>query len=81
MSVKLPTKTTVDRMTDNAAIQFDLEIVCDPFMSNTVVLTSQTGGQMYNQNGETVSTIDMAKGDSIMFRYYAGRWTIINRYN
>lgn len=81
MSVKLPTKTTVDRMTDNAAIQFDLEIVCDPFMSNTVVLTSQTGGQMYNQNGETVSTIDMAKGDSIMFRYYAGRWTIINLYN
>lgn len=81
MSVKLPTKTTVDRMTGNAAIQFDLEIVCDPFMSNTVVLTSQTGGQMYNQNGETVSTIDMAKGDSIMFRYYAGRWTIINRYN
>lgn len=81
MSVKLPTKTTVDRMTGNAAIQFDLEIVCDPFMSNTVVLTSQTGGQMYNQNGETVSTIDMVKGDSIMFRYYAGRWTIINRYN
>lgn len=80
MSVKLPTKTTVDQMTGNAAIQFDLEIVCDPFMSNTVVLTSQTGGQMYNQNGETVSTIDMAKGDSIMFRYYAGRWTIINRY-
>jgi len=81
MSVKLPTKTTVDKMTGNAAIQFDLEIVCDPFMSNIVVLTSQTGGQMYNQNGETVSTIDMAKGDSIMFRYYAGRWTIINRYN
>lgn len=81
MSVKLPTKTTVDQMTGNAAIQFDLEIVCDPFMSNTVVLTSQTGGQMYNQNGETVSTIDMAKGNSIMFRYYAGRWTIINRYN
>ena len=81
MSVKLPTKTTVDQMTGNAAIQFDLEIVCDPFMSNTVVLTSQTGGQMYNQNGETVSTIDMAKGDSIMFRYYAGRWTIINLYN
>lgn len=81
ISVKLPTKTRVDRITDNAAIQFDLEIVCDPFMSNTVVLTSQTGGQMYNQNGETVSTIDMAKGDSIMFRYYAGRWTIINRYN
>lgn len=81
MSVKLPTKTKVDKMTGNAAIQFDLEIVCDPFMSNTVVLTSQTGGQMYNQNGETVSTIDMAKGDSIMFRYYAGRWTIINLYN
>lgn len=81
MSVKLPTKTTVDQITGNAAIQFDLEIVCDPFMSNIVVLTSQTGGQMYNQNGETVSTIDMAKGDSIMFRYYAGRWTIINLYN
>lgn len=81
LTVRLPTKTMVDKLTSNAAIQFDLEIVCDPFMSNTVVLTSQTGGQMYNQNGGTVSTIDMAKGDSIMFRYYAGRWTIINRYN
>lgn len=81
LTVRLPTKTMVDKLTSNAAIQFDLEIVCDPFMPNTVVLTSQTGGQMYNQNGGTVSTIDMAKGDSILFRYYAGRWTIINRYN
>lgn len=79
LPVRMPTKTTVDRMTDNAAIQFDLEIVCDPFMSNTVVLTSQSGGQMYNQNGGTVSTIDMAKGDSIRLRYYAGRWTVIAR--
>lgn len=81
LAVRLPTKTMVDRLTSNAAVQFDVEIVCDPFMPNTVVLTSQIGGQMYNQNGGTVATLDMAKGDSITLRYYAGRWTIIGRYN
>lgn len=80
LTVRIPTKTMVDKLTSNAAVIFDIEIVCDPFMPNTVVLTSQTGGQMYNQNGGTISTIDMAKGDSIRLRYYAGRWTVISRY-
>lgn len=80
LKVRMPTKTMVDRYTDNAAVQFDLEIVCDPFMRNTIVLESQTDGQMYNQNGDTIATIDMAKGDSIRLRYYAGRWTVIARY-
>lgn len=70
----------VDRYTGSAAVQFDIEIVCDPFMPNTIVLESQSGGQMYNQNGGTIATIDMAKGDSIRLRYYAGRWTVIARY-
>ena len=80
LGVRMPTKTMVDRYTSNAAVQFDIEIVCDPFMPNTIVLQSQSGGQMYNQNGDTISTIDMAKGDSIRLRYYAGRWTVIARY-
>ena len=80
LTVRMPTKAMIDRLTSNAAVQFDVEIVCDPFMSNTVVLTSQSGGQMYNQNGGTISTLDMAKGDSIRLRYYAGRWTVIARY-
>lgn len=79
LPVDLPTKTQVDARTSNAAVVFDLEIVCDRVMPNTVVLRSQTGGQMYDQNGNTVSTLDMAKGDSIKFRYYNGGWIIINR--
>lgn len=80
LGVRMPTKAMVDRYTDNAAVQFDLEIVCDPFMPNMIVLKSQTGGQMYNQNGGNIATIEMAKGDSIRLRYYAGRWTVIARY-
>lgn len=80
LGVRMPTKAMVDRYTDNAAVQFDLEIVCDPFMPNMIVLESQTGGQMYNQNGGNIATIEMAKGDSIRLRYYAGRWTVIARY-
>lgn len=79
LAVDLPTKTQVDARTSNAAVVFDIEIVCDRVMPNTVVLHSQTGGQMYDQNGNTVSTLDMAKGDSIKFRYYNGGWIIINR--
>lgn len=79
LAVDLPTKTHVDASTSNAAVVFDLEIVCDRVMPNTVVLRSQTGGQMYDQNGNTVSTFDMTKGDSIKFRYYNGGWIIINR--
>ena len=79
LAVDLPTKTQVDARTSNAAVVFDLEIVCDRVMPNTVVLHSQTRGQMYDQNGNTVSTLDMAKGDSIKFRYYNGGWIIINR--
>ena len=80
LTVRMPTKAMIDRLTSNAAVQFDVEIVCDPFMSNTVVLTSRTSGQMYNQNGGTIATIDMAKGESIRLRYYAGRWTVIAQY-
>lgn len=80
LGVRMPTKAMVDQYTDNAAVQFDLEIVCDPFMPNMIVLESQTGGQMYNQNGGNIATIEMAKGDSIRLRYYAGRWTVIARY-
>lgn len=78
-TLKLPTKTNIDNQTNNVPVIFDVEIVCDRNMPNTVVLTSQTGAQIYNQNGGTVSTIDMAKGDSINLRYYNGGWIIINR--
>lgn len=80
-TLRLPTKTTIDNQTGSVPVIFDVEIVCDRNMANTVVLTSQTGAQIYNQNGSTVSTVDLAKGDSINLRYYNGGWIIINRYN
>ncbi|MCM1165199.1 MAG: hypothetical protein NC401_04200 [Ruminococcus sp.] len=80
-SLYLPTKTTINNRTGDVPVIFDVEIVCDWNMANTVVLTSQTGAQIYNQNGGTVSTVDLAKGDSINLRYYNGGWVIINRYN
>lgn len=70
----------VDNLTGSAVVIFDIEIVCDSAMGNTIVMTSQTGAQMYDQNGNTVSTFDMAKGDSCRLRYYNGKWIIIDRY-
>ena len=60
---------------------FNLEIVCNRGMANTIRVRSQTGAQLYDQNGGTVDYIDMAKGDSLNLRYYNGGYQIINRYN
>lgn len=81
LNVYLPTKEQVDRETGNVAVVFDIEIVCDHSMTNYIVLTSQAGGMMYNENGEAISAITMAKGDSINLRYYNGGWTVINLYS
>lgn len=81
LNVYLPTKEQVDRETGNVAVVFDIEIVCDHSMTNYIVLTSQAGGMMYNENGQAFSAITMAKGDSINLRYYNGGWTVINRYS
>jgi len=81
LAVNLPTKTRIDSKVDSKEVMFNLEIVCDHTMANTIRVKSQTGAQLYDQNGGTVDYIDMAKGDSLNLRYYNGGYQIINRYN
>lgn len=81
LAVNLPTKTRIDSKVDSKEVMFNLEIVCDHTMANTIRVRSQTGAQLYDQNGGTVDYIDMAKGDSLNLRYYNGGYQIINRYN
>lgn len=77
LGVNLPTKSMVDRQTSNKVVMFDLEIVCDRGMANRLAIKSQTGAQIYNNDGGTVSYIDMEKGDTLRLRYYNGGYHIL----
>ena len=77
LGVNLPTKSMIDRQTGNKVVMFDLEIVCDRGMANRLAIKSQTGAQIYNNDGGTVSYIDMEKGDTLRLRYYNGGYHIL----
>jgi hypothetical protein len=81
LAIDLPTKTQVDNATSNANVTFDLEIVCDRDMPNTIRVRSSTGAQIYNNDGGAHSYIDMAKGDILVLRYYNGGYMIIQHRN
>lgn len=74
LEVDLPTKTQVDSMVSNEVVMFDLEIVCDHDMPNTIRIMSQSGAQIYGNNGNNISYIDMGKGDVLRLRYYNGKY-------
>jgi hypothetical protein len=80
LTVRMPTETHVKRYTSKA-VSFLLHITIPSGVSNIIRLTSQTSGQIYNNNGGTVSTIDMGQGDTIVFRYYNGGWYQISHRN
>lgn len=79
LSMELPNKKEVDNYTSNAAIIFDIEIICDRNMANRLKVKPKDGCIMYNNDGNSIDGIDMEKGDSLSLRYYNGGWMVINK--
>ena len=77
LEIDLPTKTQVDSMVSDEVVMFDLEIVCDKEMPNAIRIMSQTGAQIYGNNGNDISYISMEKGDVLRLRYYNGKYARI----
>lgn len=79
LNVKLPTLAQVNKQTDNVPTIFDIEIVCDRNMGNRIRVSPQSGCTLYNNEGNSISGIDMERGDSLTLRYYNGGWMIVNK--
>lgn len=79
LNVKLPTLTQVNKQTNNVPTIFDIEIVCDRNMGNRIKVSPQSGCTLYNNDGNSISGIDMKRGDSLTLRYYNGGWMIVNK--
>ena len=79
LNVKLPTLAQVNKQTNNVPTIFDIEIVCDRDMGNRIRVSPQSGCTLYNNDGNSISGIDMERGDSLTLRYYNGGWMIVNK--
>lgn len=79
LNVKLPTLEQVNKQTNNVPTIFDIEIVCDRNMGNRIRVSPQSGCTLYNNDGNSISGIDMERGDSLTLRYYNGGWMIVNK--
>lgn len=79
LNVKLPTLAQVNKQTNNVPTIFDIEIVCDRNMENRIRVSPQSGCTLYNNDGKSISGIDMERGDSLTLRYYNGGWMIVNK--
>lgn len=79
LNVKLPTLAQVNKQTNNVPTIFDIEIVCDRNMGNRIRVSPQSGCTLYNNDGNSISGIDMGRGDSLTLRYYNGGWMIVNK--
>lgn len=79
LNVKLPTVAQVNKQTNNVPTIFDIEIVCDRNMGNRIRVSPQSGCTLYNNDGNSISGIDMERGDSLTLRYYNGGWMIVNK--
>lgn len=79
MNVKLPTLAQVNKQTNNVPTIFDIEIVCDRNMGNRIRVSPQSGCTLYNNDGKSISGLDMERGDSLTLRYYNGGWMVVNK--
>lgn len=79
LNVKLPTLAQVNKQTNNVSTIFDIEIVCDRNMGNRIRVSPQSGCTLYNNDGKSISGIDMERGDSLTLRYYNGGWMVVNK--
>ena len=81
LNVNLPTLAQVNKQTNNVPTIFDIEIVCDRNMGNRIRVSPQNGCYLYNNDGDSIDGIAMARGDSLTLRYYNGGWMIVNQQN
>lgn len=72
-NLKLPTKSQILRKI-NKSVTFLMHITIPAGVSNRIRLSSQSGGQLYNNNGGTQDYLEMASGDTLILRYYDGGW-------
>jgi len=79
LNVRLPTLTQVNNVVENESVIFDIEIICDRNMANRISVSPQNGCTMYNNDGDSISGIDMEKGDSLTVRYYNGGWMVVSK--
>lgn len=79
LNVKLPTLAQVNKQTNNVPTIFDIEIVCDRNMGNRIRVSPQSGCTLYNNDGNSISGLDMERGDSLTLRYYNGGWMVVNK--
>ena len=79
LNVKLPTLAQVNKQTNNVPTIFDIEIVCDRNMGNRIKVSPQSGCTLYNNDGKSISGLDMERGDSLTLRYYNGGWMVVNK--
>lgn len=79
LNVKLPTLAQVNMQTNNVPTIFDIEIVCDRNMGNRIRVSPQSGCTLYNNDGKSISGLDMERGDSLTLRYYNGGWMVVNK--
>ena len=79
LNVKLPTLEQVNKQTNNVPTIFDIEIVCDRNMGNRIRVSPQSGCTLYNNDGISISGLDMERGDSLTLRYYNGGWMVVNK--
>lgn len=79
LNVKLPTLAQVNKLTNNVPTIFDIEIVCDRNMGNRIRVSPQSGCTLYNNDGKSISGLDMERGDSLTLRYYNGGWMVVNK--
>lgn len=79
LNVKLPTLAQVNKQTNNVPTIFDIEIVCDRNMRNRIRVSPQSGCTLCNNDGNSISGLDMERGDSLTLRYYNGGWMVVNK--
>lgn len=77
LNVKLPTLAQVNKQTNYVPTIFDIEIVCDRNMGNRIRVSPQSGCTLYNNDGKSISGLDMERGDSLTLRYYNGGWMVV----
>lgn len=79
LAIDLPKKEAIDRRTGGKDVIFNIEIVCDRSMPNTIRIKTSEGAQIYNNDGTPYPWIDMMRGDSLTLRYYNGAYHIVNK--
>lgn len=73
LNVKLPTKEHVKKYS-NKDVSFLLHITIPTGVGNRIRISSQSGGQLYNNNGGAQDYLEMTSGDTLILRYYNGGW-------